>query len=476
MIGRAFTRPMLLILRSSHRNYSSISPIIDASLPKHSLYSVCEINADGKLSTHSKSISEILKMSSMHARDLVSFSLTPADSVAASRTLRTPAAILPRQNQIIVSFGNVRAVISATSGIIFDAHKPSIKMLAEDIADTFFIHAFEMRQLDGTTYESRDEDAFEIIFLEEILRDVCDTYKRRLHLYEPIVETVVKMVSNEMFAASGVHRLVPIKDSLQQFELNVMSALECLTNLLNDDDDMLGLLLTEKMVAEQSGEGLNYRRHETVEILLEEYARQLNNVLLETKYLLKKVQSKQEMISISLDSYRNRMINMNVYLSIASISVGGSTAIFGLYGMNIPNGLEQSSSAFLNILSATTLGGMMVGLSCVYYISGGASRNRTIRRVREIEVIDGALTKMAALDYAMKCLVDQENPMTKDDFRQRMSECKQYETIEDDEVNLLFSALDSSKDGVLRTDDFTSLADLGRRVNRQGKREEKDKN
>jgi hypothetical protein len=119
---------------------------------------------------------------------------------------------------------------------------------------------------------------------------------------------------------------------------------------------------------------------------------------------------------------------------------------------------------------------MMVGLSCVYYISGGASRNRTIRRVREIEVIDGALTKMAALDYAMKCLVDQENPMTKDDFRQRMSECKQYETIEDDEVNLLFSALDSSKDGVLRTDDFTSLADLGRRVNRQGKREEKDKN
>lgn len=412
-------------------------------------------------------------MASMNARDLINFSLTPTESVAATRNLRTPAVILPRQNQIIVSFGNIRAVISAKSGILFDAHKPSVQMLAEDIADTFYIRSFEMNQLQSQNkkFDAQGEFAFEIIFLEEILREVCDTYKRRLHIYEPIVDTVVKMVYNEMFTASGVHRLVPIKDSLQQFELNVMSALECLTNLLSDDDDMLGLLLTEKMMAEKAGHDVTPTKHETVEILLEEYARQLNNILLETKYLLKKVQSKQEMISISLDAYRNRMIHMNVYLSIAAISVGCGTAVAGFYGMNIPNGLEQSATAFQNIVSTTTVGGIVLGLGCVYYISGGASRNRTIRRVHEIEVIDGALSKMAALDYAMKCLVEKDKPMAKDDFRKRMNECKQYENIKDDEVDLLFNSLDASKDGFLYRDDFSSLADIGRRVSRKGKEE-----
>lgn len=468
---RTGTMPRTIRLRS----YSSISSLIK-SATKPDLYSVCVIDSNGKLSSYCKPISYLLKMASMNARDLINISLTPTESVAATRNLRTPAAILPRKNQIIVSFGNIRAVISTKSGILFDAHKPSVQMLAEDIADTFFIRSFELNQMQvhNKKNDTEGEFAFEIIFLEEILREVCDTYKRRLHIYEPIVDTIVKMVSNEMFTASGIHRLVPIKDSLQQFELNVMSALECLTDLLSDDDDMLGLLLTEKMIAEQAGEDVTPTKHETVEILLEEYARQLSNILLEIKYLLKKVQSKQEMISISLDAYRNRMIHMNVYLSIAGISLGGGTAVAGFYGMNVPNGLEQSTTAFQSITSATALGGIILGIGCVYYISGGASRKRTIRRVHEIEIIDGALSKMNALDYAMKCLVEKDKPMTKDDFRKRMNECKQYESIKDDEVDLLFNSLDGTQDGFLYRDDFSSLADIGRRVRREDKEETKD--
>ena len=66
-----------------------------------------------------------------------------------------------------------------------------------------------------------------------------------------------------------------------------------MTHLLQNDDDMLGLLLAENLKAEGRGEALEVRRHESVELLLEEYARQFENVRQEVGYLLRRVQSKQ---------------------------------------------------------------------------------------------------------------------------------------------------------------------------------------
>lgn len=313
----------------------------------------------------------------------------------------------------------------------------------------------------------QEEDSFEFIFLEEVLKEVCLTYTRRLQLYEPIVETVVTRVSNDMLAASGVHRLVPVKDSLQDFELLVTSALACLTDLLGDDEDMLGLLLTEKMQAKKRGKGIEYRRHESVELLLEEYARRLANIQQETNFLLKKVQTKQELVSISLDAHRNRMLRMNLYLSVTGVGIASSTAVAGFYGMNLVNGLEGSPTAFWNIVSGTSITGAMFVVGCLFYLRGTSNTARTLERLREIEVIDGALSpsKMMALDYTMKILAENKSSMTKDEFREKMLASRQLDEISEKEINLLFDALDISKDGKLNTEDFRIFADFGRRMN-----------
>eukprot|EP00580_Thalassiosira_gravida_P011548 CAMPEP_0201649052 /NCGR_PEP_ID=MMETSP0493-20130528/38696_1 /ASSEMBLY_ACC=CAM_ASM_000838 /TAXON_ID=420259 /ORGANISM="Thalassiosira gravida, Strain GMp14c1" /LENGTH=133 /DNA_ID=CAMNT_0048124837 /DNA_START=62 /DNA_END=460 /DNA_ORIENTATION=- len=132
-------------------------------------------------------------------------------------------------------------------------------------------------------------------------------YSRRLRLYEPIVNSLMDRVTNEAFSPAGLHKLVPVKDSLQHFEMNVKGALGCITDLLSNDEDMLDLLLTEKALAKRNGQTLPLESHERAEILLEEYARRLNSILLEIDYLLQRVQSKQDMVALSLDAYRNRM-------------------------------------------------------------------------------------------------------------------------------------------------------------------------
>ncbi len=181
-----------------------------------------------------------------------------------------------------VAFGTIRALIGSRHGILFDAHKPTVKLLAEDISLVFQSIASDNNVGD-----------FELIFMEEILRDVCDTYSRRLQIYEPIVSSVLESLTNDMFNATGMHRLVPLKDSIQEFIIHVQSALDCLKDLLENDEDMVNLLLTKKKHARDNEYEIDVSIHEDVELLIEEYARRLYAILQETKYLLKKVESKQ---------------------------------------------------------------------------------------------------------------------------------------------------------------------------------------
>lgn len=404
----------------------------------------------------------------MHARDLFSLALTSNHDERSTRNTaprRPPAAILPRGNEIVVSFGNVRAVVGHDSAMMFDAHNPNTQLLAQDLSKVFEEKMKEaLESPDGENLFVDKElmcrahyigDPFELVFLEEVLRDVCDTFNRRIRLYEPIVDSLLSRVSNEVFSDSGVHSLVPIKDSLQEFEIHVKSGLDCLTHLLDNDEDMLGLLLTEKAAALEKGQDLHHHLHESVELLLEEYARQLSNILLEINYLLHRVQSKQELVALSLDSYRNRMIRMNVYLSMVGIGLATGTTVAGFYGMNLVNGYEESLTAFNNVVISTSIVGVVLFMGCVSYLSGPIMKKRTMERLDQIETISGALSEMSALDYVVKKVIERGKPMSKDEFRQQLIESRPSGQITEQELELLFSVLDLSKDGFLNsTDDF----------------------
>jgi len=152
--------------------------------------------------------------------------------------------------------------------------------------------------------------------------------------------------------------------------MNVKGALHCITELLKNDEDMLDLLLTEKEIAKLENRTLPMESHEGVELLLEEYARQLNSTLLEIDYMLQRVQSKQDMVSLSFDAYRNRMIRMNLYLTIGGIALASATLVAGFFGMNVINGYESADGMFNGIvLGSMFLGGVFLG-GCYSYLNG----------------------------------------------------------------------------------------------------------
>lgn len=364
---------------------------------------------------------------------------------------RPLTAILPRVDSILLSFGNIRAVASRESVFILDAHTKVAQSFAEDLS-----RAFQQRSTVPVEEESTTPvDPPELVFLEAVLKDTVDTYFRRIALFEPIVEGFLTRVGEEVFSEQGgVHQLVPLKDSLQSFEMEVKKSLECLESLLNDDEEMIRLLLTEQAAALESGVPVGLERHQNVELLVGIYARQLSNLQHEIDYLLDRVQSKQEFVTLALAGYRNRLVRLNVHIGIVGVSTGIVTTIAGLFGMNLLTGLEESKIAFALVTGGSaTLGALVAGMY-LSFISKGTMQQKAAERLADNETLANALSDTAALDYVVKEMMHRKKSLSKTDLHSLLLEARRSHSITSAEIDLLFDVLDTHKDNQLSSKDF----------------------
>ena len=85
-------------------------------------------------------------------------------------------------------------------------------------------------------------------------------------------------------------------------------------------------------------------------------------------------------------------------------------------------------------------------------------QKQAAERLSEIETITNALSDMSALDYTVKKMLtngaDNQRPMDKNEFRQRLAHARISHRVSDEEIDLLFDALDCHKDNYLSKDDF----------------------
>lgn len=415
-------------------------PAADAASPS---FKVTKVSYTGSIQTVNLRVDELLKSASIYARDLFTLNLTSRqERRRAERVRRTVSEIQPRDSLLLLSYGNIRAVAGLEEVYLFDAHSPVVQEFAGELA---------------LVYRSgRLEEPPELVFLERVLEDTVDSFNRRLRIYEPIVDSFLDRVANEVYSDTGVHQLVPLKDSLQSFEIQVKQSLDCLTELLQDDDEMLSLLLREQAEARATGVPVDFSRHEHVELLLGVYARQMNNIHAEVNYLLMRIQSKQEFVALALAGYRNRMVRMNVHIGIAGLSFGLGTTMAGFFGMNLINGFESSPHAFTTVIGLSGLGSLLIAATSLNYLSGKTMRVRASRRLDEIETLTNALSDMCALDYTIKSVLDGGRSLDKEEFRAVFRKARQTKKVSRGEVDLLFDVFDRVKDGQIQRNDFES--------------------
>lgn len=74
---------------------------------------------------------------------------------------------------------------------------------------------------------------------------------------------------------------------------------------------------------------------------------------------LEDIEGKQELAAISMDNYRNKILNLNLSLGIAEVSLALGTFFTSAFGMNLTSGLETTPLVFYGV------SGMAYVLKCI---------------------------------------------------------------------------------------------------------------
>jgi Mg2+ and Co2+ transporter CorA len=308
-------------------------------------YQAMVLHANGTLTNRLFRVKDLLSFPEIHARDLLSLSLqeTPVSSninstgggeeVHPSEALLTKRhvnamdrpipLILPRGKSIVVALGHIRGCIRMDHCIFFDAHIPTVRQSIEEISEI-------VEQIQG------QGSSFEMAVLEASIKTLCERYQRRARLFSSSVEYMLADGEINLNPESGKYQqILAIRDGLTSFTLRVDDLIVAFADLLSNDEDMAELQLTEKQKIQDVGV-----LHGSVELLIENYHRQLSLIHQQMVQLERRLKTRQELEALNLDVYRNRLIMMDLEISMRSVGLSCCTVMAGFFGMNIHSGLE----------------------------------------------------------------------------------------------------------------------------------------
>ena len=94
---------------------------------------------------------------------------------------------------------------------------------------------------------------------------------------------------------------------------------------MTDDEDMMSLSLT------------NEGDKEDIELLLSSVAADLDEIETEIKIFIDMIEDTDQFISAHLDSVRNEIIKMSLFIEVGALIMGFGAVISGIFGMNLTN-------------------------------------------------------------------------------------------------------------------------------------------
>jgi len=145
-------------------------------------------------------------------------------------------------------------------------------------------------------------------------------------------------------------RLLHYSRRLASFKNRAKLVEEALEELLGQDDDLVAMYLTDK----RNGIDRQLDDHEELEVLLESFSKQVEEIVNEAENMESNVQSTQEIVELILDSNRNSLLALDLKVSIGTMGIGTGALVAGMFGMNLTSHLETTPYAFaaMSALSA----------------------------------------------------------------------------------------------------------------------------
>ncbi|KAF2499790.1 cora-domain-containing protein [Lophium mytilinum] len=271
--------------------------------------------------------------------------------------------ILVRPSAILLNLLHLRVLIKNNRVLVFDAYGTT-----DSYSQSQFMYDLEgkLRQKESAANGTL---AYEFRALEAVLLSVTQGLESE---FEGVSEPVVRVLREleEDIDRDKLRYLLIYSKKLGTFEQKARLVRDSLTELLEADDDLSSMYLTEK----SEGKIRDEDDHTEVEMLLESYHKVADEIVQAAENLVSSIRNTEEIVKAILDANRNSLMLLELRFSIFTLGLGAGTFVAALYGMNLKNFLEESDLGFGAISAWCTLFGVIV---CVY----GIKHLRKVQRV-----------------------------------------------------------------------------------------------
>ncbi len=265
-----------------------------------------------------------------------------------------------RQNRFICfSFRRLRSLVQSDRSIFF---VPSAdKVIAEPYAikdsvhweriardyhqNVRFIHEIYSERFMNQTSTNFSSIPFEFRMTEINLEAVANGLKLKTN--DLLIQ--FKNVRERAYARitiGSLRELVLLKEKVDKYKRNADLAHQSILDVLAQDEDMIGMYLTDNRKRDISD-------HIQVELLLEACTKQMAEVRRSISDLSDSVHTLESATGFMLDAVRNELLVFEIRINIVTMGLGMGALIAGIYGMNLTNGFEQNPYAFYAIAGSS---------------------------------------------------------------------------------------------------------------------------
>ena len=288
-----------------------------------------------------------------------------------SRVPNLVPTILARRTGILVNILHIRAMVKSDAVLLFESYHTSNPRL----------HSAFVYNLEHNLRQNASSLPYEFRALESILASVLDALRSELSWLRIVVDDLLEALEDDI-DREKLRMLLQISRKLNGFLSRSRGVKVAVTEVLENDGDMALMYLTDAQKGHLKTEKSNL---EDLELLLESFEKQVEEVISEIDQICANVNNTQEIVELILDSNRNRLLTLDLGTSIVTLGVSAATLFVGLFGMNLTSHLEEHPHAFY----------LMSGVAYVMALLVSVAGLRRLARLRRIGLSVGGSSTAA---------------------------------------------------------------------------------
>ncbi|GMG39017.1 unnamed protein product [Ambrosiozyma monospora] len=251
--------------------------------------------------------------------------------------------LLVREHSMLLNILHIKALIKADSVVLFNygssySNERFIRHLSTKLKNT-----------------SGEKLPYEIRALEAIFVDVLENLSSEMKVHVTVVNGILKELEDDI-DLTKLKYLLLVSKKLSQFQQKATLIRDLIDELLDQEDELVELYLTEKKNQIERAE----HDHQEVELLLESYSLHCDSIVQTIEKSVNDVKTTEEIINIILDSNRNDLMLLGLRMSIGLLSFGSLLFVGAAYGMNLHNFIEDKEYWFGIVVTGCCLSTMLI--------------------------------------------------------------------------------------------------------------------